>query len=190
MNRKRRQEEQITAPDAKKRRKLDHDYELRKLRESTLGGRIIRLMHDARASAKKRGKKGRPEAAIYELKSAEIEELWRKQDGCCAISGAPLTTTPGVLCVSPDRLDDKRGYSINNLRLVGRGFNNGSKPTKAGAFAPIKWTPEKFDGLRHNFGRPPTASEIKEVKKEVERARSSPSQVSPIKGKKYRKEKM
>lgn len=67
-----------------------------------------------------RNRKGWTELSIYDLKS-----LWEKQRGICAITGLPMIlpetsacTNLGPKCVSIDRIDNSKGYSLENIQLV------------------------------------------------------------------------
>src|SRR5580692_11401199 len=101
---RRRVDEQNAGPLVKKqRRSRTREIEQRRLeRETTLRGRLASLLKSAQALAKKRGEKGRPNAAVCNLTMANMLALWEKQHGRCAISGKPLTLKPGILCVSQD----------------------------------------------------------------------------------------
>src|SRR5690242_9430034 len=51
-----------------------------------------------------------------------LERLWRRQKGCCALTGAPLEFN-GPFGVTIDRTMPARGYTKRNVRLVGRSAN-------------------------------------------------------------------
>ena len=50
----------------------------------------------------------------------ELKQLYRDQNGMCAITGMPMYTTTKEtdLSVSPDRIDCDKGYELGNVRLV------------------------------------------------------------------------
>ncbi|TFV74184.1 hypothetical protein E4K64_19575 [Bradyrhizobium frederickii] len=51
-----------------------------------------------------------------------LKRLWRRQKGCCALTGAPLEFS-GPFGVTIDRTTPARGYTKRNVRLVGRSAN-------------------------------------------------------------------
>jgi hypothetical protein len=54
-------------------------------------------------------------------------ELYKKQAGLCAITGVPMTYSRGYKVasnISIDRIDNKKGYEIGNVRLVSQWVNN------------------------------------------------------------------
>jgi len=63
---------------------------------------------------KSRGYSGSPIDLPY------IAELYADQNGICAITGIPMhtTTEESDLSVSPDRIDNTKGYIEGNVRLV------------------------------------------------------------------------
>lgn len=53
-------------------------------------------------------------------------DLYRKQNGLCALSGLPMIRRSGILCEClpvPDRIDSDIGYFPGNVRLVRHGLN-------------------------------------------------------------------
>lgn len=51
----------------------------------------------------------------------DLQELWIKQNGKCAVSGLSMTTGNDVFNmtkISLDRIDSTKGYDIDNIRLV------------------------------------------------------------------------
>lgn len=52
----------------------------------------------------------------------ELMEIWRQQNGVCPVSGVTMTHIHGMGRVmtnaSIDRIDNKRGYAKNNVRIV------------------------------------------------------------------------
>lgn len=56
----------------------------------------------------------------------DLIELWRKQEGCCALSGIEMTWGRGSMhatSLSVDRLDNSIGYHLHNIRLVCQAVN-------------------------------------------------------------------
>jgi len=51
---------------------------------------------------------------------AVLLDIYKKQNGMCAITGLPMhyTTKESDLSVSPDRIDNSQGYIEGNVRLV------------------------------------------------------------------------
>ena len=54
-----------------------------------------------------------------------LKLIWEKQNGKCAITGLQMilpettsSTNVGPKCVSIDRIDNSKGYSIDNIQLV------------------------------------------------------------------------
>lgn len=51
----------------------------------------------------------------------QLMEMWREQNGLCAISGQVMTWSKGQLMptsISLDRIDQTKGYVVGNVRLV------------------------------------------------------------------------
>ncbi len=51
----------------------------------------------------------------------QLMEMWRAQEGSCAISGVTMTWQKGTIqptSISLDRIDNDRGYTVDNVRLV------------------------------------------------------------------------
>lgn len=65
------------------------------------------------------------------LKTSKVEfdltfliNLWKSQNGICAISGYPMQfSTCNLFAVSIDRIDSTRGYTKDNVQLVCLGIN-------------------------------------------------------------------
>lgn len=50
--------------------------------------------------------------------------LWNQQNGCCAITKYQMTYQTGSLySVSIDRIDNSKGYIVNNIQLVCKAIN-------------------------------------------------------------------
>lgn len=96
---------------------------------STLEGRLRTLLTNARRNAKKRADKA--VSITYE----DLVELHAKQGGKCALTGWEMTAVTGQLTtISLDRIDNSRGYSIDNIHLVTRQAN----------WAKNEWTVEQL----------------------------------------------
>lgn len=56
------------------------------------------------------------------IKIEDLLNLWKKQDGICAISGIKMTHVRGKgrinTNVSIDRIENNRGYTLDNIQLV------------------------------------------------------------------------
>lgn len=74
-------------------------------------------------------------------------DLWKKQEGLCALSGVKMAWREGALkihSISIDRLDCSKGYVPGNVRLICFGLNNlrgrfSDKEALALARAFVKW---------------------------------------------------
>ena len=59
-----------------------------------------------------------------------LYNIWKKQNGRCAVTGFPLDTKQGdrqiknPWAASIDRLDSQQGYVVGNVRLVVHWYNN------------------------------------------------------------------
>lgn len=74
---------------------------------------------------KTRSRKTKQVGSDVSITIEQLKELWEKQNGICAITGLkmilPRTTAEtnvGPKCASIDRIDNSRGYSIDNIQLV------------------------------------------------------------------------
>jgi hypothetical protein len=70
----------------------------------------------ARLRAKNRGQ-------VFTVDALSIVTQWYRQAGRCYFSGRPMTLTPGPRCVSLDRLDNRRGYTVKNIVLAAMRVN-------------------------------------------------------------------
>jgi hypothetical protein len=59
----------------------------------------------------------------WDLTIENLEALWQKQNGKCALSGINLDNAYLTETVSIDRIDSKNGYSIDNVQLVHKDLN-------------------------------------------------------------------
>jgi len=95
---------------------------------STLDGFIKKLHLDMRHNAKKRAKK-----LDIEITCDDIKDLYKKQNGLCALTGIAMTTdtymTKGnqhiinKMNISIDRVNSDLGYTKENIQLVGAMIN-------------------------------------------------------------------
>lgn len=61
---------------------------------------------------------------ICELAPSDLLELYREQDGRCALSGVIMSPTPLTSrSISVDRIDSSRPYDVDNIQLVCLGMN-------------------------------------------------------------------
>jgi hypothetical protein len=73
------------------------------------------MLHEMKKSSNRRGHPS-PEYTIDDLK-----DMYKKQHGRCAISGAPMKEKRGShdpYNMSPERLDNKKGYVVGNVVLI------------------------------------------------------------------------
>ena len=59
----------------------------------------------------------------WALTIEDLDALWRKQNGKCALSGVNLDNAYLTETVSIDRINSKSGYSINNIQLIHKDLN-------------------------------------------------------------------
>lgn len=59
----------------------------------------------------------------WSLTIEDLDALWRKQNGKCALSGVALDNGYATETVSIDRIDSKKGYVIDNVQLVHKDLN-------------------------------------------------------------------
>lgn len=50
------------------------------------------------------------------LTTKDLEEVWERQGGKCALTGTPMTKTPRTWSI--DRIDNSCGYWLDNIQLV------------------------------------------------------------------------
>jgi hypothetical protein len=92
--------------------------------DSTIKGKIVSLC----SSVKKRSKKKNIKCNID---SSFIKEMWDKQNGKCILTGISFTITNKrnnshfPFALSIDRIDYKKGYTKNNVRLIIYALNIG-----------------------------------------------------------------
>ena len=90
-------------------------------------GFIDNLVNSCRSSAKRRGIKGRKRCEEFDISTEYVKELIVRQNNKCAVSGVNMIwrNNSGWMMGSIDRLDNNRGYTKDNIRLVCWGVNNG-----------------------------------------------------------------
>jgi hypothetical protein len=139
-----------------------------KIRKENIFGRIEHLVNQAERNAKSRGLKGRIEAAKFDLTVETVMKLFLERNGRCAISGYPMSIQDGFFCVSIDRIDNTKGYTLANIRLVCRGFNVPDHSVHAkGETGACQWSPEKWAIVGQEFTKIPTLEEIAKINDEA-----------------------
>ena len=102
-------------------------------RRATMRGFIQTLINDAKRSTKERNRLGRNHS--FDITFEYILELIEKQQGRCAYSNIPMVFKPkSEWQCSIERLDDNKGYTKDNVKLVCLEFNT-----------PKQWSREKFN---------------------------------------------
>lgn len=64
--------------------------------------------------------------SIVEVTRDQMVEMWKAQNGCCALSGVKMTWGNGQITgtsMSMDRIDQNKEYTIDNVRLVCQAVN-------------------------------------------------------------------
>lgn len=90
-----------------------------KTRNNTLHGYMVNRVTDCRGRTKK---KGYPVQVDFDTKY--LEELWKKQDGKCTLTGIKMThnTESETRCnptnASVDRIDNDKYYTKDNIQLI------------------------------------------------------------------------
>jgi hypothetical protein len=78
----------------------------------TLHGRLVKTKINASGSAKKRDHE-------FNLTTEDMWTLWNQQKGLCAFTGWPMGTfTKTRELLSLDRIDNDKGYTLDNCMLV------------------------------------------------------------------------
>jgi len=60
----------------------------------------------------------------FTLTEDDVHKLWKRQKGLCAVSGLPMSLEHGTVSnhnyrkLSVDRVDNDKGYHLNNIQLV------------------------------------------------------------------------
>lgn len=100
--------------------------EYRRQYAETHEGRLLNLLRTARKNAKHRGNKRsrQDDSHEYTLTQTDLDEIYREQNGLCAVTKLPLAFKSHLnTTVSLDRLDDEKGYTAENCRLVCNAIN-------------------------------------------------------------------
>jgi|SRR5579862_7627260 len=104
---------------------------------NTFDGFLGKLVRSARSSAKTKLEKGRKDAGICTITKEDLIPIWKRQNGKCYYSGIDMNFK---MCsdwqCSLERLDDNKGYVIDNVVLVCLEFNGCAK-----------WTAEKIQEM-------------------------------------------
>lgn len=97
---------------------------------NTFNGFFTKLLTDARKSASRRLANGRVEAGMFNITRENLLTIWNKQNGKCYYSDIQMTPQQcsDWMC-SLERLDNNKGYVIDNIVLVCFEFNNFTKWT-------------------------------------------------------------
>ena len=86
--------------------------ELQHRHRRTLNGTISSKRQSAKQRATELGLE-------FALTTGDLHELWNKQRGLCAISGAELGYVgTGWCAASIDRIDPSKGYTLDNVQWV------------------------------------------------------------------------
>jgi hypothetical protein len=89
----------------------------------TLNGYFVKLLAAAKGDAKKRTVKGRVDAGIFDITVDDLNDLWNNQKGLCYYSKLPMNYDKNEWKVSLERLNNKMGYTRDNICLVCLEFN-------------------------------------------------------------------
>ncbi len=94
-------------------------------RDGSVESYILRLIQCCKSTANHRARRGRTECGITTLTKDDILSLKEKQKGRCAISGVKLKwkCKSGWKKASVDRIDNNKGYTLDNVRFVAWGIN-------------------------------------------------------------------
>lgn len=103
-----------------KRCKLCNLVNHQKRRENHTPDQVIQgLITTARGTSKKRDKRGRGKASVFNITVKDIKEIYKKQDGKCIFSGRKLTFIHNDMdIISIDRIDSNKGYIKSNIQLT------------------------------------------------------------------------
>jgi len=118
----------------------------------SFGGFFSSRLSYAKTKAKRRGAKGRKEASDFDLNLQHMKDIFRQQSGLCFYSGIKLSIRPlSEWMCSIERLDNSKGYVLNNVVLICYEFQT-SDYTYA-ANGPVggscQWSKDKFAFLIH-----------------------------------------
>ena len=130
-----------------------------------------RMCNGAKFSSKKRAAKGRLNM-VYEITVDDLNDIFKKQYGLCAISHMPLEFHNGNISI--DRIDTSIGYTKVNTQLVRLQYNIGDhsavlikRKGESGVFD-CGWTREKFlikiEGLKDYYDKKNIVADVVEEK--------------------------
>eukprot|EP00397_Hematodinium_sp_SG-2012_P046974 GEMP01053257.1.p1 GENE.GEMP01053257.1~~GEMP01053257.1.p1 ORF type:complete len:339 (+),score=19.92 GEMP01053257.1:383-1399(+) len=117
---------------------------------TSFGGFLKMRVRSAKSSARKRVEKGREVAGIFVLTINDVVDVYKRQHGLCYYSGIKMLLEPcsDWMC-SVERLDNNRGYVVDNVVLICAEFQTSDYSGKAKF--PVKgsaqWSKEKVDML-------------------------------------------
>lgn len=89
---------------------------------ATVRGKLLQLLNSAKRSEIKRG-------ISCSLSYEDLETLWNRQQGRCAVTNVPLTLESGGVnrrqpfTISLDRIDSDKGYDSDNIQFVAWAVN-------------------------------------------------------------------
>lgn len=90
--------------------------------EENLNKHLKSLLHGCNQRVKGNTKTGSVKGKEFNLNIEQLYNLYKKQNGKCAISGIEMTATIGVgrknTNISIDRIDNNAGYTLDNIQLV------------------------------------------------------------------------
>jgi hypothetical protein len=89
----------------------------------TLNGTLYGLLHACKSNAKQRLDKGRTDAGVFDLELDDLYNIWEEQNGKCYHSGIPMNYDRNEWRISVDRLNNNKGYTIDNIVLCCLEFN-------------------------------------------------------------------
>lgn len=97
--------------------KLAYNENRKKIEESKALESILKVrLHDALVRSKKKN-------LFIDITVVDLQKLWNKQNGKCALTGFPMTLIWGngkknIYNLSIDRIDSFKGYTKDNIQLV------------------------------------------------------------------------
>ena len=113
--------------------------------ETVLTRHALKLLRDAR-------KRGKRKKVPMSLKPGDLVAMYHRQQGKCALSGAPLLCGSASVrqhgAMSLDRCIPSLGYELHNVQLLTRAVNNAKSTMCEGEFVAMcknvgKWSDTK-----------------------------------------------